>query len=57
MNRSLHATLALSKRTAVYTTFSRIENKNGAALSGGGITGVANASCRWCVDLGIRHVS
>lgn len=44
----------LSKRTAIYTTLSRIENKGGAAVSGGGVTGAANMS--WCaVDLGIRH--
>lgn len=44
----------LSKRTALYTTLSRIQNKNGAALSGGGVAGVANAS--WSgLDFGIRH--
>ncbi|MDD0837685.1 porin [Curvibacter sp. HBC61] len=44
----------LSKRTAVYTTYSQIRNRNGAALSGGGVTGVANAT--WTgMDFGIRH--
>ena len=44
----------LSKRTAVYTTFSRISNSGGAALSGGGVPGVANAAWRG-TDIGIRH--
>lgn len=45
----------LSKRTAVYTTYSRIENKNGAALTGGGVSGVANSA--WSgLDIGIRHI-
>ena len=44
----------LSKRTTVYSTYSRLQNRNGAALTGGGVTGVANAS--WTgLDLGIRH--
>ncbi|SDP45749.1 Outer membrane protein (porin) [Rhodoferax sp. OV413] len=44
----------LSKRTAVYSTYSRLQNRNGAALTGGGVTGVANAT--WTgLDLGIRH--
>ncbi|MDP2001201.1 MAG: porin [Rhodoferax sp.] len=44
----------LSKRTAVYTTYSRIQNKNGAALTGGGVAGVANSA--WTgLDVGIRH--
>ena len=44
----------LSKRTAVYGTYSQIRNRNGAALSGGGVTGVANAT--WTgMDFGIRH--
>lgn len=44
----------LSKRTAVYTTYSRIRNRNGAALTGGGVPGVANAS--WTgIDIGVRH--
>lgn len=43
-----------SKRTAVYTTYSKIRNKDGAALTGGGVTGVANQP--WTgLDLGIRH--
>lgn len=44
----------LSKRTAVYGTLSQIRNEHGAALTGGGVTGVANASWRG-LDLGIRH--
>jgi predicted porin len=44
----------LSKRTAVYTTVSRIGNSGGAALSGGGIPGVPNAAWRG-TDVGIRH--
>ncbi|MDM0120743.1 porin [Variovorax arabinosiphilus] len=45
----------LSKRTAVYTTYSRIQNRNGAAVSGGGVPGVVNAN--WTgLDLGIRHI-
>ncbi|XAH25157.1 porin [Xylophilus sp. GW821-FHT01B05] len=44
----------LSKRTAVYSTLSHIRNRNGAAVSGGGVAGVANAG--WSgLDLGIRH--
>ena len=44
----------LSKRTAVYATYSQIRNRNGSALSGGGVTGVANAT--WTgTDFGIRH--
>ena len=44
----------LSKRTAVYSTYSRLQNRNGAALTGGGVAGVANAT--WTgLDLGIRH--
>lgn len=44
----------LSKRTAIYTTYSMISNKNGAALSGGGVTGVAGAN--WTgLDFGLRH--
>lgn len=44
----------LSKRSALYGTYSRIQNRNGAALSGGGVTGVANAT--WTgLDLGVRH--
>ncbi len=44
----------LSKRTAVYTTFSRIGNSGGASVSGGGVAGVANATWRGA-DIGIRH--
>ncbi len=44
----------LSKRTAVYTTVSRIANSGGASVSGGGVTGVANAAWKG-VDIGIRH--
>lgn len=44
----------LSKRTALYTTVSRIRNENGAALTGGGVPGVANAAWRG-LDVGIRH--
>ncbi len=44
----------LSKRTATYTTYSRIKNKNGSAVSGGGVPGVANST--WTgLDVGIRH--
>jgi predicted porin len=44
----------LSRRTALYGTYSRLQNRNGAALTGGGVPGVANTS--WTgVDLGIRH--
>ncbi len=44
----------MSKRTALYATFSYIENENGAALSGGGVPGVANEAWQ-ALDLGIRH--
>ena len=44
----------LSKRTALYGTYSRLQNRNGAALTGGGVPGVANTT--WSgIDLGIRH--
>lgn len=44
----------LSKRTVLYSTFSTIRNRNGAALSGGGVPGVADT--RWSgFDLGMRH--
>lgn len=44
----------LSKRTAVYTTYSRLQNRDGAALTGGGVPGVANAA--WSgLDIGVRH--
>jgi predicted porin len=44
----------LSKRTALYATLSRLQNKNGAALTGGGVPGAANEAWR-ALDLGIRH--
>lgn len=44
----------LSKRTALYGTYSQIRNEHGAALSGGGVPGIANATWRG-LDLGIRH--
>ncbi|MDB5947384.1 MAG: porin [Ramlibacter sp.] len=47
----------LSKRTALYTTYARVTNKNGAAFSVGGsspIAGVANATATG-LDLGVRH--
>jgi len=44
----------LSKRTALYTTYSLISNKNLSAISGGGTVGVAGAN--WTgLDLGLRH--
>jgi predicted porin len=44
----------LSKRSALYGTYSRLQNRNGAALSGGGVAGVANAT--WTgIDFGVRH--
>jgi predicted porin len=44
----------LSKRTALYTTYSTLSNKNGAAAGGGGVPAVANAS--WTgIDFGLRH--
>ena len=45
----------LSKRTAVYATYSRINNANGAAVNGnGGVPGVANQ--HWTgTDVGLRH--
>ncbi len=44
----------LSRRTALYTTYSRIQNKNGAAITGGGVPGVANEA--WSgIDVGISH--
>jgi predicted porin len=44
----------LSKRTALYTTYSRLQNRGGAALTGGGVPGVANTAWRG-IDVGIRH--
>jgi predicted porin len=46
----------LSKRTAVYTTYARVRNKDGAAIaanSGAGAPGVNQSSTGF--DLGIRH--
>lgn len=44
----------LSKRSAIYTTYSQITNKNRAAVSGGGVPGVAGA--KWTgLDIGVRH--
>lgn len=44
----------LSKRTALYSTYSRLQNRNGSALTGGGVPGVANAT--WSgLDMGMRH--
>ena len=45
----------LSKRTAVYATYARLKNKDGAAVPiSTNVTGVVNASS-WGYDLGIRH--
>jgi predicted porin len=44
----------LSKRTAIYTTFAHLTNKNGAALAIAGSTTAANQSSKG-FDLGIRH--
>lgn len=44
----------LSKRTAVYTTFAHIKNKNGSALAIAGSTTGANQSSRG-LDIGLRH--
>jgi predicted porin len=44
----------LSKRTALYATYSQLKNRNGAALTGGGVPGVANAIWKG-LDLGLRH--
>jgi predicted porin len=45
----------LSKRTALYATYARISNRDGASLTvGGAPAGVANASSRG-YDVGIRH--
>lgn len=44
----------LSKRSAIYTTYSQITNKNRAAVTGGGVPGVAGA--KWTgLDVGVRH--
>jgi predicted porin len=44
----------LSKRTALYATYARVNNNGGAATSLNGSTGIANASSNgW--DLGVRH--
>ncbi|MDE2607101.1 MAG: porin [Burkholderiales bacterium] len=44
----------LSKRTALYATYAHLSNKNGASLSYGGLTGIANAGGNG-YDIGIRH--
>ncbi|MDB5874836.1 MAG: porin [Ramlibacter sp.] len=45
---------SLSKRTAIYTTFSTVHNKNGAAAGGGGVPSAVNAT--WTgLDIGLRH--
>ncbi|NKE67593.1 porin [Ramlibacter sp. RBP-2] len=44
----------LSKRTALYTTWARVENSGGAAASLNGSSTAANASSSG-LDLGIRH--
>jgi predicted porin len=44
----------LSKRTALYATYARVRNSNGAASFLNGATGAANASSTG-YDLGLRH--
>lgn len=44
----------LSKRTAIYTTYARLTNKNGAALAIAGSTTAANQASKG-FDLGVRH--
>jgi predicted porin len=44
----------LSKRTALYTTFARVSNKNGAAQSLNGSVTAANRNSTG-YDFGIRH--
>ena len=44
----------LSKRTALYTTFARVKNNNGAAIALNGATTAANTSSTG-FDFGIRH--
>lgn len=44
----------LSKRTAVYTTYARVRNSNGAASALNGATTAANASSSG-FDIGVRH--
>jgi predicted porin len=44
----------LSKRTAVYATYARVRNSNGAALFLNGATGAAGANSSG-YDLGVRH--
>jgi hypothetical protein len=45
----------LSKRTALYGTYARLKNKNGAAVAiNSNVTGLTNASSSG-FDLGIRH--
>lgn len=44
----------LSKRTAVYTTWATVRNRNGSAVAIGGATTAANSSSSG-LDIGIRH--
>ena len=44
----------LSKRTAVYTTYARVRNSNGAAAALNGATTAANSSSSG-FDIGVRH--
>ena len=44
----------LSKRTAVYTTYARVSNSNGATSSLNGSTSAANGSSSG-IDIGVRH--
>jgi predicted porin len=44
----------LSKRTAVYATYARVNNSGGASAALGGTTGAANASSNG-TDIGVRH--
>lgn len=52
---ALGYTHPLSKRTALYTTVSRVQNKDQASfVAGGGLTGIANRSSSG-IDIGLRH--
>ena len=44
----------LSKRTAVYGTYARVNNSGGSATALGGTTGSANGSSKG-TDIGVRH--
>jgi predicted porin len=44
----------LSKRTAVYGTYARVNNSGGSATALGGTTGAANQSSKG-TDIGVRH--